>query len=429
MLYRQLQQLQAADRPIRIGCYGAGAHSVGPGFVTQVGHVPGMEVAILADADVATARAVFELAGVPPELISECSAPGAAMDAIQAGQRVVTGDLTLAAQVDVIDIVTDATASPASGAAVALAGIENGKDVVLINCASDATVGRILRRKAVDAGVLYSISSGSVPGSLMALWEYAQLLGFETIAVGQGRDTAIDPSATPETMAAAAAKASKDAYLITSHADGTQTMLEMTCIANATGCLPMQRGMVGRAASLETVNLVFMLREDGGIVTQPGVVDFVRSQSMAGGLFITCRVHDRRIGDGLRHLSMSNGKYITFFHPYHLSYVEAPIAFAEAYLQRKVTLAPLDLPMAETIAVAKRDLQLGDILDEIGGFTFHGVIDRADAAQSLNALPAGVASGAIVVVPVRKGQIIRWTDVELNESSPVVALRREQDQP
>lgn len=425
MLYDQLQQREYENRPIRIGCYGAGW--MGSGFVAQVERMPGMQVSVLADADVAAARRAFEAAGVAAEAIVECDAVGPAMDAIAAGQRVITGDLGLAAQVDAIDIVTDVTPSPATGAAVALAGIRGGKDVVLVNIEADVTVGRILKQKAAQAGVLYTVSSGDEPGCLMGLWEYVNLLGLEPIAIGKGKNNPLDPSATPDSVAEAAQRAGKDAFQTASYIDGTKTMFEMTCAANATGCVPMQRGMVGPQAGLDTVNLVFMLREDGGIVPRPGVVDFVQGKSMAGGVFITCRVHDRRIGDDLRYLKVGNGKYATFFRPYHLWFLEAPISFAEAHLWRKVTLAPVGWPVAETMAVAKRDLAAGESLDDFGGYTFYGLIDRAEAAQALDALPAGLAPGAQLVSPVRKGQVICWADVQLDESSPLVMLRREQD--
>ncbi|MCB9141139.1 MAG: hypothetical protein H6646_02570 [Anaerolineales bacterium] len=190
--------------------------------------------------------------------------------------------------------------------------------------------------------------------------------------------------------------AGKDAYQTASYVDGSKTMFEMTCAANATGCLPMRRGMVGPDATMETVTGIFSLVEDGGITPRPGTVDFVQGKAMAGGVFVTCRVHDARIADDLKYLKVGNGKYSTFFRPYHLWFIEAPISFAEAYFDRKVTLAPLDRPVAESMAVAKRALQPGDLLDDFGGYTFYGVMDRAEVAADLNALPTGLAPGARV---------------------------------
>ena len=68
-----------------------------------------------------------------------------------------------------------------------------------------------------------------------------------------------------------------------------------------------------------------------------------------------------------------------------------------------------------------------DLLDDFGGYTFHGVMDRAEIARGLNALPAGLAPGARVVRPVARGEILSWDDVELDETSTVVKLRRMQD--
>lgn len=84
--------------------------------------------------------------------------------------------------------------------------------------------------------------------------------------------------------------------------------------------------------------------------------------------------------------------------------------------------------MVESLTVAKKDLQPGETLDDFGGYTFRGLMDRAGAAQKLNALPVGLAPGAKVVKPVPTGEVVTWDDVELDEQSTVVRLRREQDQ-
>jgi predicted homoserine dehydrogenase-like protein len=149
---------------------------------------------------------------------------------------------------------------------------------------------------------------------------------------------------------------------------------------------------------------------------------------MAGGVFVTVRVQDERIRADLQYLKVGKGKYFTFFRPYHLWFLEAPISMARAHLHRQVTLVPLDRPVAESMAVAKRDLKPGERLDDFGGYTFHGIIDQAEAARELNALPVGLAPGAKVVRPLSRGQILTWDDVSLDEESIVVKLRRRQDE-
>jgi predicted homoserine dehydrogenase-like protein len=228
-------------------------------------------------------------------------------------------------------------------------------------------------------------------------------------------------------VADSATKTGKDPYQVASYVDGTKTMFEMTCAANATGCLPMQRGMMGPEATLETVSQVFALAEDGGLTRFPGAIDFVQGRSMAGGVFVTVRIEDARLQADLNYLKVGQGKYFTFFRPYHLWFLEAPISVARAHLYRQPTLVPLDKPVADIMTVAKRALKPGERLDEFGGYTYHGVMDRAEVVRELKALPVGLAPGAEVVRSVAAGQVLTWDDVKLDEDSLVVRLRRRQD--
>jgi predicted homoserine dehydrogenase-like protein len=418
-------QREAQGNPILVGATAEGW--MGSGFIAQMAHVPGMRLVIVADEDVAAAWTAYQAAGIDVDNIVEAASPGKAADAIRAGKRVVTGDYSLASKIDDIDIITDVTPSPEIGAQTAYAGITNGKDVVLINIEADVTVGRILKRMAQEKGVLYSVSSGDEPGCLMELYDFVTALGLEVIVIGKGKNNPLNPRATPDDVADAAQKVDKDPIQVASYVDGTKTMFEMTCAANATGCRPMRRGMNGPEATLETVSELFALREDGGISAFSGAVDFVQGGSMAGGVFVTVRVEDERIRDDLQYLKVGQGRYFTFFRPYHLWFIEAPISIARAYFDRQVTLCPLDTPVAEVAAVAKRELKHGDVLDSLGGYTYYGLIDQEEVYQRMNALPAGLALGARVINPVPADQVITWDDVELDETKMVVKLRRLQD--
>ncbi|MBE9473844.1 MAG: NAD(P)-dependent oxidoreductase [Chloroflexi bacterium] len=425
MIQEDLAKLEAEGKPIRVGVSGAGW--IGSGFVAQVAHVKGMQVDVLADTDIHAARAAFLAVGVAPEDLIETDAPGVAEDALRTGKKVVTGSYSLAARLDSVDIVADITPSPATGAETAYACIQHGKDIVLVNIEADVTVGRILHKLAQEAGVLYTVSSGDEPGCLMELWEFVTTLGYEPVVIGKGKNNPLNPEANPDLVADSARKANKDPFQVASYVDGTKTMFEMTCAANATGCRPMQRGMCGPQATLENVSEIFALEQDGGITKQPKSVDFVQGSSMAGGVFITVRIEDQRIREDLEYLKVGKGKYYTFFRPYHLWFLEAPISVARAHLYRQTTLVPLDNAVADVMTIAKRDLKPGELLDDFGGYTFYGLMDSADITRDLNALPVGLAPGAKVAHPILAGQILSWEDVSLDESSRVVKLRRQQD--
>lgn len=425
MIRDDLLRLAAEGRPIRVGVSGAGW--IGSGFVQAVSHMQGMVVNVLADEDVAAARAAFIASGVPADQIVETDQPAFAQDALRAGKKVVCGSYALAAKLDDVDIVADVTPYPATGAQTAMACIENGKNVVMVNIEADVTIGRILKKKAREAGVLYTVSSGDEPGCLAEMWDFVTTLGYEPVVIGKGKNNPLNTAATPDTVAESAAKANKNAYTVASYVDGTKTMFEMTCAANATGCRPMQRGMVGPEADLTNVSQIFALEEDGGTIKFPGTVDFVQGSAMSGGVFITVRIPDPRICADLEYLKVGKGHYFTFFRPYHLWFLEAPNSVARAHLYRQATLQPLDTPVADSMTIAKRDLRPGETLDTFGGYTFFGQMDLASEASRLNALPVGLAPGAVMTRAVPAGSIITWKDVQLDESQTVVQLRRQQD--
>jgi predicted homoserine dehydrogenase-like protein len=430
MLYPQLAKLEAEKKPIRLGVSGVGW--MGTGFVTQVEHMPGMVVNVLANSNPQAAWEMFEAIGVSKDGILETSTPGTAMDALKAGKRVVTGDYKLAPQLEAVDIVCDVTPSPAIGAETALACIEYGKDVVMVNIEADVTVGRILNKLAKEAGVLYTVSSGDEPGCLVELFDFVKSLGWEPIVIGKGKNNPLDSTTTPDKVVESAKRSNKDPYQIASYIDGTKTMFEMACAANATGCRPMQRGMLGPQATLDTISDIFALEEDGGIVRFPGAVDFVQGLSMSGGVFVTVRIQDKRICEDLKYLNLTRdkqrgGKYFTLFRPFHLWFLEAPISIARAYFYKEVWLTTKDQTVADVITIAKRNLFPGEILDQFGGYTFYGLIDDVQQARRLNALPVGLAPGAKVLRPVGIGEVVTWDDVEVDKRSTVFSLRQKQD--
>jgi predicted homoserine dehydrogenase-like protein len=121
-----------------------------------------------------------------------------------------------------------------------------------------------------------------------------------------------------------------------------------------------------------------------------------------------------------------DGHNMLLWRPYHLVAVEAPLSIAGAALYGRPTGAPLPEPTADTITVAKRDLQAGEILDGGGGYTVNGVIEKADVALREGLLPLGLSAAARLTSAVSHGAAVRYTDVELPADSLLRQLRREQ---
>jgi predicted homoserine dehydrogenase-like protein len=78
-------------------------------------------------------------------------------------------------------------------------------------------------------------------------------------------------------------------------------------------------------------------------------------------------------------------------------------------------------------AVAKKDIKPGEKLDCIGGYTVYGIIEDAQIMEKEDHLPLGLVEIAAAKRSIRKGEVIRCSDVELDENSMLAKLRREQE--
>ena len=82
---------------------------------------------------------------------------------------------------------------------------------------------------------------------------------------------------------------------------------------------------------------------------------------------------------------------------------------------------------ADVIATAKRDLVPGERLDGEGGYTVWGKLLPAAASLGGGALPLGLAHGVRLLRPVRQGDVLRWSDVAIDETLTAYRARREME--
>ncbi len=67
------------------------------------------------------------------------------------------------------------------------------------------------------------------------------------------------------------------------------------------------------------------------------------------------------------------------------------------------------------------------MLDGEGGFAVYGKLRSAAASLAEGGLPLGLAHKLRLKRAVAAGQPVRWDDVEIDESQPAVAFRREME--
>jgi predicted homoserine dehydrogenase-like protein len=325
-----------------------------------------------------------------------------------------------------IQAVVDATGSPELGVTIALATIAAKKHIIMMNVECDVTVGAILRRQAAAAGVVYTLAAGDEPAAILELYRFATALGFQVVAAGKGKNNPLDITATPEALAAKARARDMSARMLCEFVDGSKTAVEMCSVANATGLVPDIRGMHGATATRDTLHQVFCPQSQGGVLEKTGVVDF--AIGVHPGVFVVVTTDQPRLRHGLIQRDMGNGPNYLLFRPYHLCSIEVPLTCAQAVIYHESSGHPLPAPVAECIAVAKRDLQTGETLDAIGERCYRGSIDTVQAARAENLLPLGLAKGCVLKRAVPLGRAISYDDLASIPETLLLAMRREQDQ-
>ena len=447
MISQLLAQRAAEANPIRVGIIGTG--KFGASLVAQISQMEGMEVAAIADINAHNARYAYESSGAAPEEIRTAETGGELEDAVRAGKPTIVEDGFALTECESIEVVVDSTGLPDVGARNAFQALSNHKHVVMVNVEADVTVGPFLRRTADAAGVVYTMVDGDQPAVTWNIVEWASSLGLEIVAAGRGTIYYGDDfEGTPETAAERFGfteehieRRTINLKMFNSFRDGTKAQVEMTALANAAGLVPDVRGMHEPSVNLEEIPVRFSLKEEGGLLSRHGVVELANSVADDGitmlpnalkmGVFAVVRSDHPFTREDLAYHGChvgGDGKNFLLYRPYHLVAVPAPLSIARAVFFDAANGSCAPTATADCITVAKRALQAGEVLDGGGGYTVVGQCEKALVASLEGLLPLGLADGAVLKRAVDKGEAIGYGDVELNEDSFVLKMRRLQDE-
>jgi len=416
-----LQARAAAGKPIRVGLLGAGFMARGL-TNTIVNCVPGMCVVAIYNRRAERASHAYEYAGVPDSVVA--TSQGDLEDAIRSGKPAVTEDAFLLARSENVDVIVDTTGSVDFGATVLLEAFAHGKDVVLMNAEIDATIGPILQVHAAKHHVILSACDGDEPGIQVNLYRWAKGLGLTPRVMGNVKGL-LDPYRNPTTQKGFAEKWGQNPAVVTSAADGSKISFEQAIVANATGFGVQTRGMSRGAEYRDDVMKIGSLYDIHELRRLGGIVDYVVGTPLAK-VYCLAEHSDPKQQHYLNLYKMGDGPLYALFVPYQLVHFEVPDTIARVALFRDSVAKPLGGPVVEVCAVAKRDLGLGETLDDYGMYMTYGEAVNAGEMSSGRYLPEGLVEGCRLKRAVKKDAVLTYDDVVVPPNRVADKLRGEQ---
>jgi predicted homoserine dehydrogenase-like protein len=412
-----------AGRPVRVALVGAG--KFGSMFLSQVPTIRGLDVASIADLDPEKARFA-------------CREVGWDTDRIAA----VRFTDSVEAALEGAEVMVEATGHPEAGIAHALAAIEAGVHVVMVNVEADVLAGPVLAQKARERGVVYSMAYGDQPALVAEMVDWARAAGFTVVAAGKGTkylphyhqvtpdDVWSHYGLTPEQ----ARSAGMNSQMFNSFLDGTKSALEMAAIANACGMDVPSDGLSFPPCGVDDLAHVLRPRAVGGCLEREGLVEVVSSLERDGrpvfrdlrwGVYVVFKAPNDYAAACFRQYGLptdATGRYAAMYKPFHLIGMELSISILSAALRGEPTGTTREW-RGDVAAVAKRDLAAGETLDGEGGYTVYGRLAPAARSARARLLPIGLAHGVRLVRSIPAGQALSMDDVDLDASRRAVQLR------
>jgi len=440
-LFSKLQKREAEGKPLRIGVIGAG--KFGAMYIAQVPKTPGVHLVGIADLSPQNAKENLKRVGWPAAAYS-----AATLDrALKESKTHVGEDWEALVKHPGIDIIIESTGNPPAAVEHALAAFRHGKHVVMVTVEADAFCGPLLAKKAAEAGVVYSLAYGDQPALICDLVDWARAAGFPVVAAGRGHKWLPHFSqSTPETVwgyygltPEQARAGGLNPKMFNSFLDGSKPAIETTAVCNATGLTPAPAGLLYPPGSVDDIPSLMRPRNEGGVLHHKGQVEVVSSLKADGtpiaydirfGVFVVFEGETDYIQRCFAEYGVKtdpSGRYACMYKRWHLIGLEVGISVASVGLRGEATGCATGW-RADAVAVAKKSLSLGEMLDGEGGYTVVGKLMPAADSLAQDCLPLGLAHGCKLLRAVPAGQPVRWSDVAVDASSTAVKLRREMEQ-
>jgi len=293
-----------------------------------------------------------------------------------------------------LDLVVELTGRALTGAMICHAAIDCGHSVVSLNPRTDLALGRYLRHQARSNGLRYvPWHSGTVRAAL-ELRRALDLAGLRLVSLG------------------AAMPASGQGDEALSPLDASGVMIDMACLANATGMSFERPGMNGLRCSLGELARHYRPMHAGGILAVDSCIDYMVLDEGQRGVYAV-----------VEELVAGTPTFRTIYNPVaqfeHDWLASITDVLAENLDQREGSYRPV----ADVCAIALRDVKPGERLAGTGDADYRNVAMRIDEVRWRESIPIGLLEGAMAKQVIEADEPIVLENCVIDHTSRLYALR------
>ena len=421
-------KLEARADPIRIAFIGCGKFV--SMFLAQYNHLNKIQIDSIVDINITQAKKNCLNSGLSSESIEKINFSNSLDEILDKN----------------IEIFIEATGNPIIGTVHAHKIINNKKHVILVNVEADITCGKYLSDLAKDNNVICSMAYGDQPSLILEQIEWARLNGFEVVCAGKG--TKYHPSfeySTPDTVwdhygltkERAENESGMNPKMFNSFLCGDKSAIEMCAVSNAANLKCPSNGLAFPPVGVYDIAKKMIPKKHGGLIDIEGQVEVISSidlekkdiqNDLRWGVYIVMKAKNEYVKNCFKDYGMvtdSSGNYSAIWRPYHYIGLELAQSIYSIALDNRATGFTKNYN-AEVASVSKKDLRKGEKLDGEGGFCVRGRLITAELSKEQKILPLGLTDKAIIKKDIKKDELIKLDDVELDLPAEVIEARNYQ---
>jgi predicted homoserine dehydrogenase-like protein len=304
------------------------------------------------------------------------------------------------------DLIVECSGEAVSATYVVDKVIKAGLPVVTMDAELQVTTGSYFAKKG-----FITEAEGDQPGCLAALDEEARQMGFSPRVYGNVKGY-LNYTPTLDDMRFWSQKQGISLDKTTAFTDGTKVQIEQALVANGLGARILQDGMLGPEA--DDIQSGGLILAEAAKKMGTKVSDYILAPGAPAGVFIVAE-HEERLIPYLRYYKMGEGPWYTLVRNFHLCHLEVIKTIRRVLDGGEVLLNNSTAPTVSVGAIAKRDLEPGQILKRgIGSFDVRGT--ALTIANNPQHVPIALLTGAVLTEPVKAGAQITFDDVEVPAS-------------